>query len=289
MGLSSSSKTTTSTNTVKPVYEQQIMGANNGLQGAFDRNQGNLDNIQQQLSGLMPNAVANYANNPTLGAANNYVQRTLGSEYSPNGLLDNVLKYSNADVANGTNAALGTRGLSGGSVAAKIIAGQLAKNDAGMRYQDYNNWQNRQAQAAGMAPGLSAAQNGNLSALLGLSDRAANLSTDNAVKRAIATGGLLGQYTTSNGKSVEKESGSLLSQIGQIAQIASIALSDIRLKENIRHVGSTNEGLPIYLYNYKGGNQMHMGVMAQDVAAMQPNALGPIVEGYGTVDYAEVR
>ncbi len=66
-------------------------------------------------------------------------------------------------------------------------------------------------------------------------------------------------------------------------------MSDIRLKENIRHVGSTNEGLPIYLYNYKGGNQMHMGVMAQDVAAMQPNALGPIVEGYGTVDYAEVR
>ncbi len=133
MGLSNSTKTTTSTNTVKPVYEGQLLGVNTGLQGAFDRNQGNLDNIQSQLSGLMPNAVANYANNPTLGAANNYVQRTLDSEYSPNGLLDNVLKYSNADVANGTNAALGTRGLSGGSVAAKIIAGQLAKNDAGMR------------------------------------------------------------------------------------------------------------------------------------------------------------
>jgi len=216
MGFSGSSKTTTSTNTTKPVYEQQIMGANNGLQGAFDRNQGNLDNIQQQLSGLMPNAVANYTSNPTLGAANSYVQRTLGSEYSPNGLLDNVLKYSNADVANGTTAALGTRGLAGGSVAAKIIAGQLAKNDAGMRYQDYNNWQQRQAQAAGMAPGLSAAQNGNLSALLGLSDRAANLTTDNAVKRALATGGLLGQYTTSNGKQVEKSSGSLGQFLGAL-------------------------------------------------------------------------
>lgn len=216
MGFSGSSKTTTSTNTTKPVYEQQILGANTGLQGAFDKNQGNLDNIQQQLSGLMPNAVANYANNPTLGAANGYVQHTLGDPYSANGMLDNVLKYSNADVANQTTASLGTRGLAGGSVAAKIISGQLAKNDAGMRYQDYNNWQNRQAQAAGMAPGLSAAQNGNLSSLLGLSDRAANIGTDNAVKRALATGGLLGQYTNSNGKQVDKTSGSLGQFLGAL-------------------------------------------------------------------------
>lgn len=216
MGLSSSTKTTTSQQTTKPVYEQQIMGANNGLQGAFDANQGNLQSIQSQLSGLMPNAVANYQNNPTLGAANSYVQNTLGSQYSPNGLLDNVLKYSNADVANGTNAALGTRGLAGGSVAAKIISGQLAKNDAGMRYQDYQNFQNRQAQAAGMAPGLSAAQNGNLSAVLGLSDRAANLTTDNATKRALATGGLLGQYTNSDGKQTEKSSGSIGSFLGAL-------------------------------------------------------------------------
>jgi hypothetical protein len=301
MGFSSSNKTTTSdrtatsNNTIKPVYEGQILGANNNLQGAFDANQGNLMNIQGQLSGLVPQAVQNYQNNPTLGAANGYVQHTLNDPYSSNGLLDNVLKYSNADVANGTTAALGTRGLSGGSVAAKIISGQLAKNDAGMRYQDYNNWQNRQSQAAGMAPGLSAAQDGNLSSLLALSDRAANLSTDNATKRAIATGGLLGQYTNSNGtatehsKSKEESTPSAMNQIGKGLQIATLLLSDARLKENIRHVGSTNEGLPIYLYNYKGANQMHMGVMAQEVAQMQPNALGPIIQGFGSVNYAEVR
>jgi len=222
MGLSGSKTTTTSQQTTKPVYEQQILGANSGLQGAFDRNQGNIDNIQAQLSGLMPTALQNYTNNPTLGAAQGYVQRTLGSEYSPNGLLDNVLKYSNADVANGTNAALGTRGLAGGSVAAKIISGQLAKNDAGLRYQDYNNFQNRQAQAAGMAPSLSAAQNGNLAAVLGLSDRAANLSTDNATKRAIATGGLLGQYTNTNGKSVQEQSGGLGQILGSALGLGSL-------------------------------------------------------------------
>jgi len=217
MGFSSSNKTTTSQNTVKPVYEPQILGANTNLQGAFDGNQGNLANIQGQLSGLVPGAVQNYQNNPTLGAANGYVQNILRDGYSPTGLMENVLKYSNADVANGTSAALGTRGLGGGSVQAKIVSGQLAKNDAGMRYQDYNNWQNRQAQAAGMAPGLSAADNNNLNSLLGLSDRAANLSTDNATKRALATTGLLGQYTNSTGKGTEKSSPALISILASLA------------------------------------------------------------------------
>lgn len=216
MGLSGSTKTTTTQQTTKPVYEGQILGAYNDTQNAFNQNRGNLSNIQGLLSGLVPQAVNNYSNNPTLGAANSYVQNTLGGQYSPSGLLDNVLQYSNADVANGTNAALGTRGLAGGSVAAKIIAGQLAKNDAGMRYQDYQNFLNRQGQAASLAPSLSAAQNSNLGAAIGAGQAAANLSTDQAVKQALATGGLLGQYTNSNGTQTEKTKGSFGNFLGSL-------------------------------------------------------------------------
>lgn len=285
MGLSGSSKTTTST--VKPVYESQILGAYNNVNNAFNRNSGNVQNVQDQLSGLLGTAIGNYNNNSTLNAAKNYVTSTLGSTYGSSPYLDDMVSLTNRNVANATTNALGTRGLTGGSAMAKILAGKLADNETQLRYNDYNNWQDRQAQAASMAPGLSSADATNLSSLLELADQSTSMVTDDALKQASAVAGLLGQYT--NGKQTEKSSGSLLSQIGQIAQIASIAASDIRLKDNIRHVGATNEGLPIYTYTYKGDNRLQMGVMAQDVARMQPDALGPVIEGFGTVNYAEVR
>lgn len=285
MGLSSSTKTTTSS--VKPIYESQILGAYGDVNSAFGRNSSNVQNVQDQLSGLLGTAIGNYNNNPTMSAAKGYVQSTLGSSYGSSPYLDDMVNLTNRNVANATTAALGTRGLTGGSQMAKILAGKLADNETGLRYQDYNNWQNRQAQAASMAPGLASADATNLSSLLGLADQSTSMVTNDALKKAAGVGGLLGQYT--NGKSVEKSSGSLLSQLGQIAQIAAIAASDVRLKDNIRHVGTTNEGLPIYTYTYKGDNKLQMGVMAQDVAQMQPDALGPIIEGYGTVNYAEVR
>ena len=66
--------------------------------------------------------------------------------------------------------------------------------------------------------------------------------------------------------------------------------SDIRLKEDIRRVGQTDGGLPIYTFRYKGEPKVHMGVMAQDVAKSQPEALGPLIDGeYMSVYYGEVR
>jgi len=285
MGLSGGSKTTTST--VKPVYESQILGAYGDVNNAFGRNSGNVQNVQDQLSGLLGTAIGNYNNNPTMNAAKGYVQSTLGNSYGSSPYLDDMVNLTNRNVANATTNALGTRGLTGGSAMAKILAGKLADNETQLRYNDYNNWQDRQAQAASMASGLSTADATNLSSLLGLADQSTSMVTDDALKRASAVGGLLGQYTS--GKETTKSSGSLLSQLGQIAQIASIAASDVRLKDNIRHVGTTNEGLPIYTYTYKGDNRLQMGVMAQDVAKMQPDALGPVIEGFGTVNYAEVR
>lgn len=259
----------------------------NAYTDAYNNNRANVADIQSRLSGLLGTAVGNYNNNPAMNAAKGYAIDTISKPYSSSEFLDPMVALAGRNIANQTTASLGTRGLTGGSAMAKILAGKLADSEIGLRYQDYNNWQDRQAQAASMVPGLASADATNLSSLLGLSDSAANLSTDNAARYAGTIGSILGQYT--NGKQTEKSSGSLLSQIGQIAQIASIAASDIRLKDNIRHVGTTNEGLPIYTYTYKGDNRLQMGVMAQDVARMQPDALGPVIEGFGTVNYAEVR
>ena len=61
--------------------------------------------------------------------------------------------------------------------------------------------------------------------------------------------------------------------------------SDRRLKTDIRRVGQTDEGTPIYTYRYVWGGPVQMGVMAQDV----PDAAFMTDSGFLAVDYAEVR
>ena len=65
--------------------------------------------------------------------------------------------------------------------------------------------------------------------------------------------------------------------------------SDRRLKENIRRVGETFNGTPIYIFNYIGDYTPQMGVMAQELMEKQPEAVLLDPSGYYKVNYAEVR
>lgn len=62
--------------------------------------------------------------------------------------------------------------------------------------------------------------------------------------------------------------------------------SDRRLKESIRRIGETDDGVPIYKFKYKGDpkEQTHIGFMADEVAEKTPEAVGEY-GGYKTVDY----
>lgn len=68
-----------------------------------------------------------------------------------------------------------------------------------------------------------------------------------------------------------------------------LSFSDKRLKTDIKKVGKTDEGLPIYTYKYKNSPKTQMGVMAQDVKKKKPDALGPMWEGMMTVDYSKIK
>lgn len=67
--------------------------------------------------------------------------------------------------------------------------------------------------------------------------------------------------------------------LGSAAQGAGSALtayalgSDIRIKENISQVGSLDNGLPVYLFNYKGNKTAQIGLMAQDVEKVNNEAV----------------
>ncbi len=63
--------------------------------------------------------------------------------------------------------------------------------------------------------------------------------------------------------------------------------SDIRLKDDIRLVGRTFDGLNIYTFRYKRDPLVRMGVMAQEVLAVHPEAVGEI-DGYLAVDYGQI-
>lgn len=82
--------------------------------------------------------------------------------------------------------------------------------------------------------------------------------------------------------------GSVLGAAGQAGGFGAL-FSDERLKENINRVGYTDAGLPIYVYNYIGDQTPHMGVMAQEALASQPEAVHQHESGYLMVYYSEVK
>jgi len=63
--------------------------------------------------------------------------------------------------------------------------------------------------------------------------------------------------------------------------------SDIRLKKNITRVGTRPDGLGVYEFEYVWGGGRKVGLMAQEVLGVYPDAVGES-GGYLTVDYGKV-
>lgn len=63
--------------------------------------------------------------------------------------------------------------------------------------------------------------------------------------------------------------------------------SDSRLKENLVKVAETPDGIPVYEFNYIDDPERRIGVLAEDVEKVKPEAVGERY-GYKTVDYRRV-
>jgi hypothetical protein len=64
--------------------------------------------------------------------------------------------------------------------------------------------------------------------------------------------------------------------------------SDIRLKRDIRQVGELDGGINLYRYRYLWSDTIDVGVMAQEVAAVKPEAVLRGADRYLRVDYARL-
>lgn len=107
----------------------------------------------------------------------------------------------------------------------------------------------------------------------------------------------IGNFTgqTINSKSTTKNKKSFFDMAAQMGQSAANAYaagggSDPRTKRDIEKVG-THGKLGLYTYNYHwdaADRAKRTGVMADEVAAHAPEALGPEIEGFMTVNYAKL-
>ena len=199
----------------KPVYSSQIEGAANNISGAYAQQAPKITGITDQLSGLVPNLVSQFTNgDPNVKAAQGYNADVLSGKYldAGNPYLEQQIASTNANTRNGLAASLGTRGLTGGSAFGDIISRNLAENESGLRYKDYDQERARMGQAAGMAGGISAAQYLPLTAIQDIL-QAQQAPVQSAVGAGNGIGGLLGQYQNTK----QTQSGSLGQLIAQMA------------------------------------------------------------------------
>lgn len=111
----------------------------------------------------------------------------------------------------------------------------------------------------------------------------------NAAAGASRSSGLMGMFGSIGAAvapSLIKSAGPSLMKAG--AAMLPALFSDKRLKTDIKKVGKTNDGLPVYTYKYKGDDVTQMGVMAQDVEKKTPSAVRTL-GGFKAVDYTKVK
>ena len=88
---------------------------------------------------------------------------------------------------------------------------------------------------------------------------------------------------------------SIMQQLAPFAgAAATVAMSDIRLKTEIKRVGELENGIPVYRWKWTNeakkivGDQGTLGVLAQEILNIMPEAVSIGSDGYYQVDYGRV-
>lgn len=211
------------------------------------------DGLEQWLAPLLPNA---YKGADTVGALLG-VRPDLGSE-AQRIAFDNYRGSTGYDFQKDQGIKAIQQGMAGGGTFnSGATAKALQKYGTGLADQSFQGY---------------------LQNLMGLSDQGLKVGQvlTGAGDRSEGTGASDGSSSTGGlGKTIGKSLSSLS------------FLSDRRLKKNINKVAE-HEGLNVYEYSYIWNDVLQKGVMAQEVAELYPEALGPTVGGYMTVDYSKI-
>jgi hypothetical protein len=274
-------------------YAQSLL--NGGGANAQAANvQGNLGTLQNQLTPYADGSLI--GNNPALAAQLAQIQTDVGNS------VNGQFAAAGRDFSGANQQAYG-RGVAAGE--APVIAAQYNQdvanqlNAANALYNAGNTTAGtlsglQQNYLANQGQGVTAAQ-----AALAAQNYGANATlAEEAQRRGIPVQalGVLSQIgvpiaqlgSQSNGTTDSTQQLSGVDQFGKLASgigsILKFLPSDMRLKEDIEQVGALFDGTPVYGYRYKGAPAYHIGLMAQDVEKITPDAVIEI-DGYKAVDY----
>jgi hypothetical protein len=186
-----------------------------------------------------------------LGMAENSRQANMGQ-------TANAAQMASGNFGMGMNGLMNANSMAMNNNDAMIRAGQVGQQDAqGQMDADYMRWQGNDTRQQDL------------------------LSQYYGIVGANNWGG-----TSTN---TAKNSGNIFGQIAGAAATAAGAgaFSDRRLKTNIVKTGELEDGLGTYDWEYIWGEKAS-GVMADEVETLRPWALGAEVNGFKTVNYAQI-
>lgn len=267
-----------------------LLGAAGTIQDTVDQNQGNLQQLAGQAQGYSGQlGEMAFGQQPGLDQGFGFISDTLGGNYlNSNPYIDEMAALAGQSAADRINTTFSTAGRTGGGNHAEGLAKGVAEAENALRYQAYAQERAMQMQALGMLPGMVGSQYAGVLPYATLTQTAGQLPYYglNALGNI---GSLFGGYGTTKGTQPGGWGNDLLNAAASIGS-AAIMASDPRLKKNVKKVGQRPDGLGVYEYRYKQtlpkGKQI--GVMADEVEALRPDALGPMVNGFRTVDYGRL-
>lgn len=227
---------------------QSTEQANNAQAEGSTLNSGGLFNDRE---GVMQGQLANQeslANAQTLGGLNsqNYTQALGAAQADRSAAGQAAYTFGNLGQENLSTLLQGAQGT--------LSAGQLQQQQQqAVDTSNYQQWQTAQAfpyqelsWAAGLGTGIGSQM-----------------------------GGTTTGQTTPPPPSIYSQLGGLGALgLGAYFGMPSGTPSDRRIKTDVREIGKTNDGQPIYRFKYKGDHEWRIGLMAQEVEKDHPDAVG---------------
>lgn len=218
-------------------------------------------------------------------------------------VFGNVVQNTVDQIMPQINSAFAGSGMTGSSLHAQNLSKGVSAGVADVLDRNYQAGANRALTAAGMVPGMNEAAYGAVDFLntQGANRQSYNQDVINAdvmrdqQQKTAAMNAIQDYMALVSGvgsafgvqSSTQRQSPGMMGMLGLGLQAAPLIFSDKRLKEDIKKVGETDDGLGVYTYKYKGNPTTHMGVMAQELEKVKPSAVHN-VGGFKAVDYGAI-
>lgn len=219
--------------------------------------------------------------------------QTSNSSNQGYGAISSALTPTLNQTGTATSAIQNLLGLGSGGGPAQDQAFQNYRDNSGYNFQ----MQQGQQAIAGSQAAKGLLDSGSTGKALttfgqGLADQSLNnylTQTTSLANLGLSAGNTIsgaGNVSNSTGTSSGSSKKGLGGVIGSVA--GAVAASDRRLKKDIKKLRTLQNGLNVYQYNYINDKGPYIGVMADEVRDILPEALGPMIDGYMTVDYSKV-